>query len=185
MTDAEGAKAAETVGLGERLLKLLPSRRKPAPERGAAQTWRWPLLGQLIVGQSLGSLAFLAILASICGTGVLYLLNSEAQKVGEKSYSVGEAVLFVGLLVVYRGSQSRLIRRAALAIEAALDKKRQRVVADILTLSLQDVEAVGLDRIRGEIAVHYGTLSQTLVPLISGVESLILLAFMFAYVLTL
>ena len=185
MTYAEGAKAAETVGLGERLLKLLPSRRKPAPERGAAQTWRWPLLGQLIVGQSLGSLAFLAILASICGTGVLYLLNSEAQKVGEKSYSVGEAVLFVGLLVVYSGSQSRLIRRAALAIEAALDKKRQRVVADILTLSLQDVEAVGLDRIRGEIAVHYGTLSQTLVPLISGVESLILLAFMFAYVLTL
>ena len=184
MTDAEGAKADETAGLGERLLKLLPSRGEPELE-GEAKAWRWPLLGQLIVGQSLGSLAFLAILASMCGTGVLYLLNSEAQKVSEKSYSLGEAVLFVGLLVVYRVSQSRLIRRAALSIEAALEKKRQRVVEDILTLSLQDVESVGLDRIRGEVAVHYGTLSQTLVPLISGVESLILLAFMFVYVLTL
>ena len=133
MTDAEGAKAAETAGLGERLLKLLPSRGEPELE-GEAKAWRLPLLGQLIVGQSLGSLAFLAILASMCGTGVLYLLNSEAQKVSEKSYSLGEAVLFVGLLVVYRVSQSRLIRRAALSIEAALEKKRQRVVEDILTL---------------------------------------------------
>jgi putative pyoverdin transport system ATP-binding/permease protein len=115
----------------------------------------------------------------------LFLLNAEAKEVGQHSYSTLTAVLFIVLLIIYRASQNRLIRSAVGAIEMALEHKRQRVVADVLQLSLRDIELIGGPKLRDGISAHYGSLSQTLVSLIGGVESLLLLVFMFAYVLSL
>lgn len=184
MSAPDDAAPGRILGLGEKLLRLIPDvhskERKP-------RAFRKALLGQLLSsgGDSLGHLAFVAILAALCGTGVLFLLNAEVEEIKKDSYSALTAVLFVAFLIVYRVSQNRLIKNAARAIEIALDHKRQRVVADVLRLSLRDIELIERSRLRDGIAAHYGSLSQTLVPIIAGFESLILLVVMFAYVLSL
>jgi len=182
--DASGGRAG---GLGDRLLKLIPAPRskdrKPRnSERGVFRAFCQLLrMGR---SDSLGQLGLLAVLAALCGTGVLYLLNAEATEIDQHSYSTLMAVLFVILLVIYRISQNHLIGTAARAIEIALDHKRQRVVANVLQLSLRDIELIEEPQLRDGIAGHYASLSQTLVPIITGVESLILFAFMFAYLLS-
>lgn len=172
-------------GLGDQLLKLIPPVRKA--DSKPRQTARSALAQLLRLGaeESLGQLMLVAVLSALCGTGVLFLLNAEAKEIEQHHYSTLTAVLFIGLLVLYRGAQSRLIRTAAGAIEAALDHKRQRVVADVLQLSLRDIELIEGSKLRDGIAAHYRSLSQTLVPLIAGAEALLLLVFMFAYVLSL
>ena len=172
-------------GLGDQLLKLIPPVRKAdSKPRQKARSALAQLL-RLGAEESLGQLMLVAVLSALCGTGVLFLLNAEAKEIEQHHYSTLTAVLFIGLLVLYRGAQSRLIRTAAGAIEAALDHKRQRVVADVLQLSLRDIELIEGSKLRDGIAAHYRSLSQTLVPLIAGAEALLLLVFMFAYVLSL
>lgn len=171
--------------LGDRLLKLIPAQRNgDRKPRGYRKSVVSQML-QMTEGRSVGFLVLLVMLSAVCGTGVLFLLNSEAKRVEQHDYSTLTAILFVALLVIYRVSQNRLIGRAAAAIEASLDQKRQRVVADVLKLSLRDLELIEVSRLRDGIAAHYGSLSQTVVPIIAGTEALILLIFMFVYLLTL
>lgn len=184
MSANRDAAPGQNLGLGEKLLKLIPDTRSEGHKPRAAKK---ALLGQLLNSgdDSIGHLMVVAILAALCGTGVLLLLNAEVEEIEKDSYSALTAVLFVALLIVYRVSQNRLIKNAADAIEIALDQKRQRVVADVLQLSLRDIELIERSRLRDGIAANYGSLSQTVVPIVAGAESLILLAFMFAYVLSL
>lgn len=169
-----------TARLGERLLRLLPSPRQGESSRPSFGRLLSHLLGS---EETLARLGLIAILAALCGTGVLLLLNAEAKAVDEHGYSILTALLFIAILILYRASQKHLVCSAAAAIETALDYKRQRLVEDVSQLSLRDLEQLGLQRLNDGLAGHYGSLSQTLVPIISGVEALILLVFMFGYVL--
>ena len=170
--------------LGDRLLGLLPgSRRKSSRSKPAWVSQLAPLFQ--LKSETPSQLGLIAVLAALCGTGVLYILNAEAKEIESHGYSTLNAVMFVVLLVVYRVSQISLIRRASGAIEEALDRKRRRSVELVLSLSLRDLEHFDKQAIRDGVAAHYGALSQTLVPLISGVESLVLLFFMFVYLVTL
>lgn len=185
MSNPDSAASGQPSSLGEKLLGLIPGAR---PQERKPRASKKALLRQLMSlsdGDTFGHLVFVAILAALCGTGVLFLLNAEVDEIEQNSYSVLTAVLFVAFLIVYRVSQNRLIRNAAGAIETALDQKRQLVVAEVLQLSLRDIEQIERSRLRDGVAANYGSLSQTLVPIIGGAESLILLAFMFAYVLSL
>jgi putative ATP-binding cassette transporter len=175
----------QSARLGEKLLKVIPAHKSGQNKPWVSNGELFARLQILGAADSLGFLALLVLLAALCGTGVLFLLNSEAKIVEQRSYSTLIAVLFAVLLVVYRMAQNRLIRTAAGSIEAALNEKRQRVVADVLKLSLRDIELIEAGRLRDGIAAHYGSLSQTLVPIIGGAEALVLLLFMFAYVLSL
>lgn len=185
MSASNDAAPGQREGLGVKLLRLIsvtdPKERNPHVSKRA-------LASQLLnmsSGESLGHLAFMALLAALCGTGILFLLNAEVKEIEQHRYSVPTAILFVAFLIIYRISQNRLIKNAAGAIEVALDEKRQRVVTDVLQLSLRDIELIERSRLRDGIAANYGSLSQTLVPIIAGAEALILLAFMFGYLLSL
>jgi len=185
MTASDHDAPGQAAKLGDKLLKLIPaSKGATAKPQVSARTFVGQIL-QMGSGDSVGFLGLLVVLAALCGSGILFLLNSEARTVEQQSYSTLTAVLFVALLVIYRLAQNRLIRSAAGSIEAALNQKRQRVVADVLKLSLRDIELIETARLREGIAAHYGSLSQTLVPIIAGAEALVLLLFMFAYVLSL
>ncbi|MFK7829711.1 MAG: ATP-binding cassette domain-containing protein [Congregibacter sp.] len=168
-------------GLGERLLNLFPGGRTRADKSPLP----WKRLNLEIPSETPSQLLLIAAIAALCGTGVLYILNAEAKEIEQQGYSVLRAALFPALLVIYRISQLTLIRRASSAVEAALDNKRRRGVELLLSLSLRDMEGLDRQTIRDGLSAHYGALSQSLVPLVSGVESLILLVFMFGYLLTL
>ena len=172
----------ESGALGERLLGLVTGARTARLGNS-----RWAAIRHLIQlkADTPARLFLIAAIASLCGTGVLYILNAEAKQIEQEGYNVAHALLFVALLVVYRVSQLTLIRRAADAIEEALDEKRKRAVDLILALSLRDLEQVEKQSIRDGLSAHYGAVSQTLVPLISGVQSLILLLCMFVYLVSL
>ncbi|MGY8936761.1 MAG: hypothetical protein ACKVG6_11860, partial [Alphaproteobacteria bacterium] len=118
------------------------------------------MLGLALVN-SLSSLLFIAILAALCGTGVLFLLNAEAKAVETHSYNALIAVLFIVMLLIYRASQKYLIKSVSGEVEEALDRQRQRVVNKTLAISLRDVEEVGRNRIRDGMAGHYMSLSQS------------------------
>lgn len=185
MSGSDHDAPGHTAKLGDKLLKLMPAQKSA---ENKPQLSKRTILGQMLrmgAGDSLSFLGLLVVLSALCGTGVLFLLNSEAKAVEQQSYSTLTAVLFAALIVIYRLAQNRLIRSAAGAIEAALNEKRQRIVADVLQLSLRDIEVIEASRLRDGIAAHYGSLSQTLVPIIAGAEALVLLLFMFAYVLSL
>jgi putative ATP-binding cassette transporter len=128
-------------------------------------------------------LAFVAVLSAACGTGVLYLLNTESRLVQEEDYSTLTAVGFIFLLVAYRFSQRHLIFRASESIEAALHDWRQRIAGKVLSLSLRDIEEISPGRLLDGIARHYAPLSQSVVTIVAGVEAMVLLIFMFGYLL--
>ncbi|MCH1445176.1 MAG: ATP-binding cassette domain-containing protein [Luminiphilus sp.] len=126
-----------------------------------------------------------AVLAALCGTGVLYILNTEAKEIEQQGYNLTYAAAFVVLLIGYRVAQLTLIRRTSSEIEGALNQKRHRAVELALSLSIRDLEKIEKQSIRDGLNAHYGAISQALVPLISGVEASILLLFMFVYLMTL
>lgn len=168
--------------LGERLLGLIlkpKSARQPDTKvRPSAATY----LLKLTLANSLQGLLFVALLSALCGTGVLFLLNAEAKAIEKHSYNAIIAVLFLLMLLIYRVSQNHLIKSVSREVEEALDRQRQRVVDKTLALSLRDIEEVGRDRIRDGVSGHYMSLSQSIVPLVAGFESLILLICLFGYV---
>jgi putative ATP-binding cassette transporter len=169
--------------LGEKLLGLIPRARSEnnsdikTPSSVASY-----LLGLALVN-SITRLLFIAVLAALCGTGVLFLLNTEAKAVESHNYNAMYAVFFIVMLLMYRSSQNYLIKSVSREVEEALDRKRQRVVDETLSLSLRDIEEIGRNRIRDGMAGHYMSLSQSIVPIINGFESLILLICLFGYVL--
>jgi putative ATP-binding cassette transporter len=168
--------------LGEKLLGLIPRPRSThQSDTKAPSSVATYLLGLALVN-SLSSLLFIAILAALCGTGVLFLLNAEAKAVETHSYNALIAVLFIVMLLIYRASQKYLIKSVSGEVEEALDRQRQRVVNKTLAISLRDVEEVGRNRIRDGMAGHYMSLSQSIVPIVAGFESLILLICLFGYV---
>jgi putative ATP-binding cassette transporter len=169
--------------LGEKLLGLIPRARSEnhsdLKTPGSVASY---LLGLALVN-SITRLLFIAVLAALCGTGVLFLLNTEAKAVESHNYNAMYAVFFIVMLLMYRSSQNYLIKSVSSEVEEALDRKRQRVVDETLSLSLRDIEEIGRNRIRDGMAGHYMSLSQSIVPIINGFESLILLICLFGYVL--
>ena len=134
---------------------------------------------------SISRLLLVAVVAALCGTGILFILNAEAKLTESRDYSVLMAILFIVVLLVYRASQRLVMRRASKAIEQTLDEWRASIAGKLMTMSLREVEAMTRGRLVDGLARHYEVLSQTVMPLIWGFESIILGAFMLVYVFSL
>jgi putative ATP-binding cassette transporter len=169
-----------SVRLGERLLGLIPRPKGPRQPKTKKQSLSALSLAFGLLN-SLSGLLCLTVLAALCGTGVLTLLNMEAKAIEGNHHNAIIGVLFVLLLLVYRTSQNYLIKSVSREVEDALDRQRQRIVEKTLALSLREIEEIGRDQIRDGISGHYTTLSQTIVPIVSAFESLILATFLFGY----
>jgi putative ATP-binding cassette transporter len=144
------------------------------------------ILGYRILRPStLPELGLLALLSALCGTGIVFVLNKEAALVQDRQFAVGLALLFVAILLAYRASQKVLIARTSSAIEQALDEWRCRISRKVTSLSLRDTEELSRGRILDGLARSYEQVSQTIVPLVAGVEAIILLACMLAYLFSL
>ena len=134
---------------------------------------------------TLSELGLLALLAALCGTGIVFVLNKEAALVQEREFALGLALLFIVILLAYRAFQKALITRTSGAIEQALDDWRCRISRKVTGLSLRDTEDMSRGRILDGLARSYEQLSQTIVPLVAGIEAIILLACMLVYLFSL
>ena len=95
-----------------------------------------------------------AVLAAVCGTTILWILNAEARLTESKDYSVLMALAFIAVLVVYRLSQRVVMNRACRSIEQALEGTRTRIASKLMGLSLRDVEAMTRGRLIDGMARH-------------------------------
>jgi putative ATP-binding cassette transporter len=178
-TGQPGAEAAGgTTGdrIGETLLGLL-GRLRIEPSN-----WIRRLRRQGPMVASVWRLLAVALLAAGSGTAILLILNAESRLIESRDHSVWLALLFIAVMVIYRSSQLLVVGRACSAIEQALDRSRARIAGKLLRLSLRDVEAMTRGRLVDGLARHYGALSQSVMPLVWGFESVILAAFMLAYI---
>ncbi|SNR80263.1 ATP-binding cassette domain-containing protein [Puniceibacterium sediminis] len=176
----KASQTAQPHGLGEKLLRLMASGNRTKQK---ARDFRLVRLWSSIGKPGLVNLGLIAILSATCGTVVLFLLNAEAREVEYHGYSRLMAFGFLLLLIIYRWAQNYLIREATQSIETALHDRRLATAEDVLNLSLEDIQTVGLRNVMDGSDTHYSSLSQTLVPIIAGAEGLVLLLFMFAYLL--
>jgi putative ATP-binding cassette transporter len=161
--------------LGFSLLGLLERLRFAPSDFPSRLLWRPP------ASSSIGRLLAIAVLSAVCGTAILLILNAEARLTESRDYSVLMALAFIAVLVVYRLSQRVLMDRACRSIEQALESTRTRIAGKLMGLSLREVEAMTRGRLIDGMARHYEVLSQTVMPLVWGVESLILAVFMLVY----
>ncbi|WP_395663503.1 ATP-binding cassette domain-containing protein [Aestuariivirga sp.] len=166
--------------LGDGVLRRLLAIRSAKAGAGA-RPWR----NRMLTPSTVPGLALLAALSALCGTGILFVLNSEALLVQNRSYSAALALLFITVLVAYRLTQQRVISRASAAVEQALHGWRTGIAEKVTRLSLRDTEQLSRGRMLDGLARHYEQLSQTIVPLVAGFEALILLCFMLVYLFTL
>lgn len=178
----KASQSAQPHELGEKLLRLMASGSQSGQKgRRIGLVQLWSSIGK----PGLANLGIVALLSATCGTVVLYLLNAEAREVEYHGYSRLMAFGFLLLLIIYRWAQNYLIREATQAIEMALHDRRIATADDVLNLSLEDIQEVGLRSVMDGVSAHYSALSQTLVPIIAGAEGLVLLLFMFAYLVVL
>ena len=61
---------------------------------------------------TLSELGLLALLAALCGTGLVFVLNKEAALVQEREFALGLALLFIVILLAYRAFQKALNKRS-------------------------------------------------------------------------
>ncbi len=140
---------------------------------------------RLLQPSTLPELGLLAVFSALCGSGIVFVLNQATTEAQDSEFAFGWAMLFVVILLGFRVGQKALIARTSGAIEQALDGWRSRISRKVTELSLRDVEEVSRGRIIDGLARSYEQLSQTIVPLVGGVESAVLLAFTLIYLCTL
>ena len=166
--------------LGEGVLRRLLTVRNIKTGADAGM-WR----DRLLAPSTVPGLILLAVMSALCGTGILFVLNSESLLVQNQSYSAALAVVFIAVLIAYRATQQRVISRASAAVEQALHGWRAGIAEKVVRLSLRDTEELSRGRMLDGLAKSYEQLSQTIVPLVAGFEALILLCFMLVYLFTL
>lgn len=135
--------------------------------------------------ESLTGLAILAFWSSLCGTAIVFLLNKEAKSVEYGEYTAWLALLFVAILLAHRAGERALLSHTSAAIEQALDDWRSRIGRKVTELDLRETEDLSRGTILDGLARYYDQLSQSIVPLVSGLEGAILLVFMLAYLFSL
>lgn len=123
----------------------------------------------------------LAAVSALCGAGIVMILNAEAKLAADKRYSMVLAIAFVAALVISRYAQLALFSKCAEAVEHALHQRRERIAEKILRLDLHGVQKLGRTEIVDGMARHYEVLSQTIVALIGGLQSTVLLLVTLAY----
>lgn len=169
----------QLLALGAALLEGFSKRLRPVEDARALFSQR------ILQPSTLPGLGLLATMAGLCGTGIVYVLNKEAALVQDRQFAFGLALFFVVILLVYRASQKALITHTTNAIEQALDDWRCEISRKVTELSLRDTEVLSRGRILDGVAHKNERLSQSIVPLVAGVESIILLACMLVYIFSL
>lgn len=177
--ESESESNAGLTSLGAAILDLFS---RGLPSSGRVRNL---LSYRLLKPSTLPELGLLAILSAVSGTGVVFVLNKEAALVQNRQFAFHWALLFVVILLVYRTGQRVLVSRTSAAIEQALDEWRRRISRKVAELSLRDTEDLTRGRMLDGLTRSSEHLSRTIIPLVSGLESIILLTCMLAYLFTL
>lgn len=160
--------------LGERLLSLIVRLR-----------FRRPSLRTLPAGllrvDTPWQIGVMTAVAGLCGTGIVAMLNSSTAAGGDSDDTLWHGLVFVGLLLLYSNLQRGLLRRTSAAVEAALDRQRTAMAAKVLRLNLQSFETLPREQLQGGLARHYEVISEAMVGVLTGLQSLVLLVLTLVY----
>ncbi|WP_445490024.1 ATP-binding cassette domain-containing protein [Rhodopseudomonas sp. RCAM05734] len=173
MSGPESSTSSEGSSLGRRLIDfLLKSRnvRLAIPSRFPGIALASPV-----------DLLLMAILSAVSGTMVVMVITAGVNEDSDGLASLKLGLAFVCLLLLYRYTQSLLLRKSAAAIEDALHEQRVRVAVKVLRLDLGDIQQMSRSALLDGMARHYEAVSQAVMPLLSGFQNAILLALIIVY----
>ena len=132
------------------------------------------------VMDALPGLLLVTGLGALSGTVLVFILNHQLTAAATIP-SVGVGVIFLLVVIVYRGTQKLVISRAGALVEQALHTRRIRVVNEIFQLTLSDTESLTRGRAIDGMTRHYSTLSQAVIPLVQGLQSVMFCACLLVY----
>jgi putative ATP-binding cassette transporter len=167
MSETEPLTPSDSSNLGKRLIGFLLKSRDV----------RLPGLKRL-PGLELASpmdLLMLATLSSVAGLLVIVVITAGVSQADNGLGSLELGLAFVVLIIVYRFVQTRLLRKSAKAIEDALHEQRMRVAQKVLRLDLSDLHHSSRSALLDGMARHYESVSQAIMPMLSGFQNGILL----------
>lgn len=168
--------ASGAASLGERLLGKLVDFSLPRVKLPRIQgIWSFGLTSPLQV-------FLLAGLSGVAGAGVLVTLTSAIQP---ESPLVALGVIFVILILLYRWLQRTLMKSTSAAVEQALDDMRSRIAAKLVRLDLRNFERFPREELQASMARHYDVISESVVSILGGLQSIFLLALTLIYLATL
>lgn len=173
MGQPESSTSSEGSSLGRRLIDfLLKSRnaRFTMPKRFPGIALASPV-----------DLLLMAMFSAVSGAFVVMVITAGVSEESDGLASLQLGLAFVGLLLLYRYTQSLLLRKSAAAIEDALHEQRVRVAVKVLRLDLGDLQQMNRTALLDGMARHYEAVSQAIMPLLSGFQNAILLLLIIVY----
>ena len=123
-----------------------------------------------------------ALFSAICATAIIIVISKGILEAQNPENSLFLGVAFIALLLLYRLSQTTLLRRTSESIENALDEQRQRLARKLMQLSLKDIHELDQGQLSQGLSRYYEPISQSIMPILIGFQSAILLVFITGFI---
>lgn len=135
-------------------------------------------LARLLLGElrSSGRLGTMALLAGAGNAALLASISGAGARLGEGTPQLQPVLLFLIAAGIFLYAQRQLLLSAASAIQAALQRYRERLVAGLKGPGLEALEQFGHGRIRTALAADLATLSRETGSLLAALQAVILMA---------
>ena len=174
MSTESASRAAQSASTGRKILRLFSGIELPRIKRPAQ------IPGIRFVNAS--DLIILALFSAICAAVIIVVISIGIAEVKNTEDTLILALFFIGLLILYRLSQNAIMRRTSEAIENALAEQRRRFAKKILQLNLESIQSLKDRQLDQILSRHFEPISQSLMPILIGFQSAILLLFITLFI---
>ena len=123
-------------------------------------------------------------LAGGSNTALLAIVNQAAGHIKEGRPQLLSVALFIVGMGVFIYAQRRVALTTSAEVERIVHASRERLIGRLARCELREVEQIGRGRLYSAISADAQTISQTASSLVMGAQSVILIAFVSAYLAT-
>lgn len=129
-------------------------------------------------------LVFLSVLVGVMNTGIVGLINQAVDEVVNKQSTTSTFALFAMLLVTYLVVTKRSSKENIYSTQRMIYKFKLKIMRDVYNSDLETIENIGRDRINEILIRDSQMVSQSLVPIVSALQSFSTLVFLSIYLAT-
>lgn len=129
-------------------------------------------------------LVFLSVLVGVMNTGIVGLINQAVDEVVSNQSTASTFALFALLLVTYLVVTKRSSKENIYSTQRMIYKFKLKIMRDVYNSDLETIENIGRDRINEILIRDSQMVSQSLVPIVSALQSFSTLVFLSIYLAT-
>jgi len=133
----------------------------------------------------LRSILGMAVIAGISNAMVLTIINSASKKVSADEESTRQLIMFIIVIILYVISQKYYMTNGIAFIEDIIHNIRTRLADKVRRADLLKLEQIGEAEIYNRLTQETNVISQFSLPIISTLQSAVMLIVVLGYILTL